>query len=264
MISAARLAANRANAQKSTGPRTAGKMRAAQNARRHGLTLPVASDPDCREAIAAFAQAIVRSTGTPDLYALAVQIAAAEIDLRRVRHARLPLLEVATPEAICRLAAIDRYEGRALSRRNCAMRAFARARCSLQSHQPAQICQNEPNPTGPFCQNEPNPSPAFCQNEAKPAGRIRSERAQADRPNPTLPRGEDRSLSRPHDEEHRTSHRPRAEERRSAEELRFCASQARCDASRTIEAARKRAASFFETGARKAAFVMLSYAPSSE
>jgi hypothetical protein len=72
MISAAKLAANRANAQKSTGPRTAagklraaqnvrkstgpitpaGKKRAGQNARRHGLTLPASRDPSLVEAIA--------------------------------------------------------------------------------------------------------------------------------------------------------------------------------------------------------------------
>src|SRR5437763_1543 len=144
MISAARLAANRANAQKSTGPRTgAGKMRAAQNARRHGLTLPVASDPDCCQAIATLARAIAGSAGAPQLHDLALRVAAAEIDLRRVRLARLPLLQAGTSDAICRLAALDRYERRVRSHRKFAMRAFAAARLSPPAREPAQICQNE-------------------------------------------------------------------------------------------------------------------------
>jgi hypothetical protein len=46
MTSERQLRANRANAQASTGPKTRrGKIRAAQNARRHGLRLSVLSDP---------------------------------------------------------------------------------------------------------------------------------------------------------------------------------------------------------------------------
>jgi hypothetical protein len=46
MTAARRLLANRANARRSRGPITAaGRARAAQNARRHGLSRPVRNDP---------------------------------------------------------------------------------------------------------------------------------------------------------------------------------------------------------------------------
>jgi hypothetical protein len=112
MISAARLAANRANAQRSTGPRTpagklrsarnphrstgprtaAGKARAARNARRHGLTLAAFCDPTATPDIAAAARAIAGTDGDPRRYALAVRVAEAQIDLIRVRRARRDLL----------------------------------------------------------------------------------------------------------------------------------------------------------------------------
>jgi hypothetical protein len=61
-ISPKRLAANRANAAKSTGPRTAeGKTRSAQNARKHGFTasaLAVTRPEDLQE-VAGFKQALV-------------------------------------------------------------------------------------------------------------------------------------------------------------------------------------------------------------
>ena len=51
MTTEAKRAANRANAQKSTGPRSSeGKARASQNATRHGLATSVADDPAARNA----------------------------------------------------------------------------------------------------------------------------------------------------------------------------------------------------------------------
>ena len=53
MVSARMLAANRANAQASTGPRTAaGKARASRNAVRHGLTSRSWASPETGRAIA--------------------------------------------------------------------------------------------------------------------------------------------------------------------------------------------------------------------
>ena len=59
MTGARKIEANRRNARASTGPRTgAGKARAAQNARRHGLNLPARYDPTRAAEIVALARAI--------------------------------------------------------------------------------------------------------------------------------------------------------------------------------------------------------------
>src|SRR5687767_11736285 len=65
MPSARRLAANRANAAKSTGPKSAkGRARAAQNARRHGLR---AAQPSMTDAAAALRLAEALREGDPEL-----------------------------------------------------------------------------------------------------------------------------------------------------------------------------------------------------
>src|SRR5688572_1535334 len=125
--SARKAEANRRNARASTGPRTvAGKARAAQNARRHGLNLPARYDPSRSGEIDALARVIAGADAGADRLELASRIAAAQIDVERSRRARLDLYPQALRErdAIARLAAIDRYEGRALSLRKRAMRDF--------------------------------------------------------------------------------------------------------------------------------------------
>jgi hypothetical protein len=93
MTSAKKARANCGNAQVSTGPKTArGKARAAQNARRHGLSLAVISDPVLSEKVEALTREIVGEVAGDDIYQLARRIAEAEIDLRRVRSARYQFL----------------------------------------------------------------------------------------------------------------------------------------------------------------------------
>ncbi len=125
--SVSKIEANRRNARASTGPRTAaGKARAAQNARRHGLNLPARYDPSRSGEIVTLARAIAGTDAGAERFELASRIAAAQIDVERARQARLDLYPQALRErdAIARLAAIDRYEGRALSLRKRAMRDF--------------------------------------------------------------------------------------------------------------------------------------------
>jgi hypothetical protein len=162
---ARRAFANRLNARKSTGPRTAaGKAAVARNARRHGLSVPLGHEQHIARDVDALARRIVGSIAglahvpakwTPvrrqehapneesgarsdsegterapepqsRLHALACRIAEAQLDLARVRRARLPVrarLET-DPAAARELLRIDRYERSALARRKFALRAF--------------------------------------------------------------------------------------------------------------------------------------------
>ena len=101
MISARKLRANRANARASTGPRTvAGKARATRNARRHGLTLSVLADPAGSAEVEALAREIAGEGANLELQELACRIAAAQIDLVRVRRARYQLLSRALGDPV--------------------------------------------------------------------------------------------------------------------------------------------------------------------
>jgi len=132
----ARARASRANARKSTGPKSAaGKARVGRrNARRHGLTLPVLADPAFAPEVGALARAIEGSVARVALddhcRELACRIAEAQVDIARVRTAKLPLV-VAIDADIKHSAApfrelerLDRYERRARSRHKAAVRAF--------------------------------------------------------------------------------------------------------------------------------------------
>jgi hypothetical protein len=139
----ARARASRANARRSTGPKTsAGKARARRNARRHGLTLPVLADPGLAPEVGDLAREIEKSVAgaEPDArrHALACRIAEALIDLRRVRAAKLPLVAALHAEPmnaapLAQLARLDRYERRALARRKAAIREFDAARGGAES-----------------------------------------------------------------------------------------------------------------------------------
>ena len=86
MISDEKLAANQANAQKSTGPKTrAGKRRASQNAYRHGLSGSIERDAGTTAELEALAREIVVSTGGKIDLEHARSIAQAQLEVSRAR-----------------------------------------------------------------------------------------------------------------------------------------------------------------------------------
>jgi hypothetical protein len=104
-----KIKANRANARASTGPRTGrGRASAARNALRHGLSLPVCSDPALSEEVEALAREIAGPDAKAEIQELARRVAEAQIDLCRVRYARHQLLSNALSDPY--------YESRAAAR----------------------------------------------------------------------------------------------------------------------------------------------------
>jgi hypothetical protein len=139
MTSEAKIAANRRNAQRSTGPRTAfAKARVRRNALRHGLAALVVGDPT---EVACVAAAIVGpAAGALDSEQAQI-VAEAQVTLKQVRRARAQIMELGPltqnsdtwntasmpPVERCalyvdQLLRLERYERRALSRRKRAVR----------------------------------------------------------------------------------------------------------------------------------------------
>jgi hypothetical protein len=125
-----KIAANRANALKSTGPRSAaGRMKSSRNAYSHGLSLPITLDPQVRAEIELVAQAIAGETASEDQLEAAKAFAEAQFDLKRIRATRAaatPRVLGARPDPkeLTGLCALDRYERLALARRKLAIRQF--------------------------------------------------------------------------------------------------------------------------------------------
>ena len=128
MTSSEKQAANRRNANRSTGPRTArGKARSKRNALKHGLSvsaLDAFAAPEVRDLAARFA--------AEGFVAEALPLAEASHDLRRIREIRDALVSAVvaprSPEgrrtSITNLGRLERYERRARSRLLASLRAI--------------------------------------------------------------------------------------------------------------------------------------------
>ena len=123
MATAKQVAANRRNAQRSTGPRTAaGKSTSSRNALRHGLSRPQEMNAATEADIHQLTSEIVGHCENNYQLRHATEAAAALLDLIRIRKVRTEMLVAmnlakATPDELQRLLALHRYESRARTRR---------------------------------------------------------------------------------------------------------------------------------------------------
>ena len=133
MASEKQIAANRANALRSTGPRTAaGRATSSQNALRHGLSLPMTPDSELVESLARTLAGETAGEDQPevareDQLEAARALAAAQLELKRIREAKVAVTptgldQMLDPQVLARLCAIGRYERLALSLRKAAKR----------------------------------------------------------------------------------------------------------------------------------------------
>jgi hypothetical protein len=115
MATEKQIAANRANAKRSTGPKTAaGKMKSGRNAYRHGLSCPLQLDPISMSRADAIAHALVGELPSEERLNSAADFAWAQLELLRIRSTRADLMARIkigsdSPE-LHRLVALDRYE----------------------------------------------------------------------------------------------------------------------------------------------------------
>src|SRR5262245_36645845 len=161
MTSPAKIAANRRNARRSTGPRSAaGKARARRNALKHGLATPASLDHVAMDRIDDLVVALTRDFPDQLEFELATVAAEAQAEIERVRQTKVTLvnrayahlrdeagrlLSAGERAALAFagkteiLMACERYERRAISRRNRAMQALAKLQRELRRKEAIEV-----------------------------------------------------------------------------------------------------------------------------
>jgi hypothetical protein len=128
MATEKQIAANRANAKRSTGPRTpAGKATSSRNAYRHGLSGPLRPDPLTSAKMDAIAVAVAGEEASEARLISAADFTRAQFELLQIRARRTEMMEKIQPDDVGqqqlrRIAALDRYERYCFSKRRRAAR----------------------------------------------------------------------------------------------------------------------------------------------
>ena len=124
MATEKQIAANRANAKHSTGPRTAaGKLKSSRNAHRHGLSGPMPLDLPSAATVNFIALELAGEYATEDRLISAAHFASAQMELFRIREirteqfAKVDFNDGSNLRELQHLAALDRYERYALTKR---------------------------------------------------------------------------------------------------------------------------------------------------
>ena len=122
MPSERQLAANRANAKRSTGPKTAaGKLRSSRNALTHGLSASI-FPPNVKNSEAFCSSELYKGKRQHEPGSKLVQTQSTLSHIRLIRANLIAaVLEEPSARAIKRLKALDRYERAALRKRRKAM-----------------------------------------------------------------------------------------------------------------------------------------------
>lgn len=127
MTSIRQIKANRANATRSTGPKTAGgKTRSSRNALRHGLARSDISDPAEAENLAVAIAAGLRHPVTPDAAMALARSKLALLRIRSLRQAKLGALLNGPPATDLKsLQGLERYDRAALAQQRRTLRLLS-------------------------------------------------------------------------------------------------------------------------------------------